>query len=96
MTFDPKINQTDFNSFWITDAAWGKIRITGSSVDLEVLHGNLELAQLVLPDSYGFISVEQTSHGKAELSREENRLRILLSDLPELQAGQILNLEFRQ
>ncbi|MFW6277753.1 MAG: GH116 family glycosyl hydrolase, partial [Prolixibacteraceae bacterium] len=48
MTFAPKINASDFRSFWSTGSAWGEISINNKEAKIEVIHGTLSLKKLSL------------------------------------------------
>jgi hypothetical protein len=58
MTLDPQISREDFSCIWTAPAGWGRIRISGSSIDLEVYGGELELNEIQVPAAYSYKSAE--------------------------------------
>jgi uncharacterized protein (DUF608 family) len=48
LTFAPKINASDFSSFWSTNSSWGEIKINKNEVQIEVIHGTLSLQKLTI------------------------------------------------
>jgi non-lysosomal glucosylceramidase len=45
LSFDPKLDQNGFATFWSTDTAWGKFSIEGHTARLRIDYGALELKQ---------------------------------------------------
>ncbi len=50
LSFSPKINLSNYSSFWSTDSAWGEIVINNNEAKLEVIHGTLSLQKLTIQD----------------------------------------------
>jgi len=48
LTFSPKINTSNFRSFWSTNSAWGEIVINKNEAKLKVIHGTLFLQKLTI------------------------------------------------
>jgi hypothetical protein len=48
LSFAPKINSSDFRSFWSTDSAWGEIIINQKEARIEVVHGSLSLKKIAV------------------------------------------------
>jgi hypothetical protein len=48
LTFSPKINTSNFRSFWSTNSAWGEIAINKNEAKLKVIHGTLFLQKLAI------------------------------------------------
>jgi non-lysosomal glucosylceramidase len=48
LSFDPKLNQSDFFTFWSTGDAWGCFKIEAENVTLSVDYGALTLKQFTL------------------------------------------------
>jgi uncharacterized protein (DUF608 family) len=48
LSFFPKMNASDFRSFWSTGSAWGEIIIHENESRLEVMHGTLALHKLTI------------------------------------------------
>jgi uncharacterized protein (DUF608 family) len=48
LTFAPKINISNYRSFWSTDNAWGEILINKSEARLKVMHGELSLNKFTI------------------------------------------------
>ncbi|MBN1996621.1 hypothetical protein JW935_03645 [candidate division KSB1 bacterium] len=58
MAFDPKLNQSDFSTFWSTGSAWGNLTIQPGKAILSVEFGELDLKQFSIKEK----SWEQTIH----------------------------------
>jgi uncharacterized protein (DUF608 family) len=43
LSFAPKVNATDFSTFWSTGNAWGELRINEDQAVLTIVHGQLDL-----------------------------------------------------
>ena len=50
LSFAPKINSSDFQSFWSTSTAWGEVFINENEIKIKVIHGDLHLERLSVQD----------------------------------------------
>ena len=96
MTFHPRINRSEFTCFWSTNKGWGRASISGSSIEIEVLFGELDIDRITLPASYGYHYVDEISHGKASVIADRESVHILLNGFMPLACGTTLSMKFRQ
>jgi len=80
-----------FRSFWSIDSGWGEVRINEEHFELEVLYGQLRLAELELP------FLKQDSTLKLKLSGNDrsftfNKGAIIFDEEINMQKGDILNI----
>ncbi len=96
MTFHPKINQAEFNCFWSTNKGWGRACISASSLDLEVIFGELDIEKITLPASQIYRNVDEISHGSASIYADSGSVHIFLTGSMPLSSGTKLSLKLRQ
>jgi hypothetical protein len=63
----PRINQSNFQSFWSTPRAWGSFQVTANAVTLTPAVGSIPIQQLTVPTSFGSIlpNLKVISNGTA-------------------------------
>jgi hypothetical protein len=96
MTFHPRINQAEFTCFWITNKGWGRAYISSSSIELEVLFGELDINRITLPTNYGYRDVDEISHGKASVCADRQSIHILLTGSMPLAGWTKLSMKLRK
>lgn len=48
LSFQPKMNERPFTTFWSTASAWGELVLSEKQAELTVLHGELRLKELIV------------------------------------------------
>lgn len=72
LTFDPKINSSNFSTFWSTGTAWGRLDLVDQVAILTVDYGELELKQFGIRGA----KVETYSSGKRLAGGDQLILRL--------------------
>jgi hypothetical protein len=99
IAFAPKVNASDFNTFYSTGSAWGTYRqsVSGSkfAAEIEAAWGELELAEVVLevPSDFACKTAAVNLNGKgvgAEMSQDGDRVTVKLADTGRIETGQSL------
>lgn len=99
IAFAPKVNASDFNTFYSTGSAWGTYRqsVSGSkfAAEIEATWGELELAEVVLevPSDFACKAAAVNLNGKkvgAEMSQDGDRVTVKLADTGRIETGQSL------
>jgi len=99
LSFDPKINREQFNSFWSCGTGWGNVEIKGKEFILTLTHGSLLLSDLKLGND---LNLKEIS--KIEISGKEIKAAMIpgepyniikFNENIEWKKGDVLNVTFK-
>ncbi len=76
LAFAPKINRSDFRSFWSTGSAWGEITISEKEAKIDVVHGILSLNKISIQNPQNLsVKIWDFENEKAVIEGETMILR---------------------
>jgi non-lysosomal glucosylceramidase len=98
ISFSPKINQKDFDTFWSTGSGWGSYSLDSQSIKLKAEFGCLKLKEISFSSPYPWKSIKtctlDSDNIECRLLSEQDPYRLIFKNPIEIKREQNLYISF--